>query len=45
MTEKRKTKKVEKSFRTALKNHKINGTTDAQVDSLMALYWGQIYVR
>ncbi len=33
------------SFRTALKNHKINGTTDAQVDSLMALYWGQIYVR
>lgn len=33
------------SFRTALKNHKINGITDAQVDSLMALYWGQIYVR
>ncbi len=32
------------SFRTALKNHKINGTTDAQIDSLMAMYWGQIYV-
>lgn len=33
------------SFRTALKNHKINGTTNAQIDSLLAMYWGQIYVR
>ena len=38
MTEKRKTKKVENSFRTALKNHKINGTTNAQIDSLLSKY-------
>ncbi|MCF0200029.1 MAG: hypothetical protein HUK16_01460 [Bacteroidales bacterium] len=33
------------SLHTALKNHKINGVTDIQIDNLMALYWNQTYIR